>query len=122
MKLRLRGDSIRLRLTQSEVRSIGDGTPVEETTSFAAGQAFTYALTHGHKVGATFTGGRLEVSVPAEIARRWATSDEIGIEGEQDAGDGRVLRIMVEKDFACLKPREGEDQGDAFPHPDPKAC
>jgi hypothetical protein len=27
------------------------------------------------------------------------------------------LQILVEKDFACLTPRKGEDDGDAFPNP-----
>ena len=26
--------------------------------------------------------------------------------------------ILVEKDFQCLAPREGEDESDMFPHPD----
>jgi hypothetical protein len=28
-----------------------------------------------------------------------------------------MLKILVEKDFACLAPREGEDESDMFPHP-----
>jgi hypothetical protein len=28
-----------------------------------------------------------------------------------------MLRILVEKDFACLAPREGEDESDMFPNP-----
>jgi hypothetical protein len=35
---------------------------------------------------------------------------------EQALPDGS-LRITLEKDFACLAPREGEDESDNFPHP-----
>ena len=31
--------------------------------------------------------------------------------------DGDLLKILVEKDFACLAPREGEDETDMYPHP-----
>jgi hypothetical protein len=27
------------------------------------------------------------------------------------------LNILVEKDFACLAPRAGEDERDMYPHP-----
>ena len=42
--------------------------------------------------------------------------DQVG-EGEQQHDNGDVLSILVEKDFACLAPREGEDESDMFPHP-----
>jgi hypothetical protein len=35
----------------------------------------------------------------------------------QSAG-GADLNITLEKDFACLAPRAGEDESDNFPHPD----
>jgi hypothetical protein len=38
--------------------------------------------------------------------------------GEQVLDDGAKLTILVEKDFACLTPREGEDESDMFPNPD----
>ena len=41
---------------------------------------------------------------------------------DQDVGGDEPLRILVEKDFACLVEREGEDDSDAFPHPDGGAC
>ena len=41
----------------------------------------------------------------------------MGIAAEQPVADGVVLRVLVEKDFACLTVREGEDDEDAFPNP-----
>ena len=39
------------------------------------------------------------------------------------AGNSRVEsdgepKILIEKDWSCLKPREGEDDSDAYPHPE----
>jgi hypothetical protein len=52
----------------------------------------------------------------------WAASELVSIDGEQGLDDGSVLRILVEKDFACLAPRAGEDESDMFPHPGSEPC
>lgn len=124
MKLRVRGDSIRLRLTQAEVAAIGEGRRVEERTSFGPNASFVYALGvggPGANLTAKLEGSSIEVLVPSDIAPVWASDDSVAIEGAQDAGDGRTLRILVEKDFACLTKRPHEDDTDAFPNPN-KSC
>ena len=117
MKLRIRGDSIRLRLTQGEVAALAEGGIVEESTGFGEAR-FSYAITFGGaSLAAKLAGPRIEVSLPADVGRAWAAGDTVGIEGVQPAGEGRTLRILVEKDFACLTTRPHEDDADAFPNP-----
>ena len=114
MKLRSRGNSLRLRLSQSEVVKLVEDGKVEDAISFG-GPRLVYALHLANdlkEVGATFVESRIIVAVPADRGRRWADSEDVGIEHD----DG-VLRILVEKDFACLKPRENEGDEDAFPNP-----
>lgn len=115
MKLRIRGDSLRLRLSQSEVATFAERGALEDTTTFGPGVALTFAMAFGDAFGATLNGARIVVSVPAAAARAWATNEEVGLETAQSNGDG-TLKILVEKDFACLTPRGAED-ADAFPHP-----
>jgi hypothetical protein len=118
VKLRVRGNSLRLRLTRPEVSAIGRGERIEETVTFAPGERLVYALEcGGGEVGARFAGGRITVSVPAATAAAWSASDRVGIEAEQAVEAGVALRILIEKDFACLTAREGEDDTDAFPNP-----
>lgn len=116
MKLRIRGDSLRLRLSQGEVASFAERGALEDATVFGPDAKLVYALAFGDAVGATFSGTRIEVTVPVDQARAWATNEEVGIEGTIGTVDGRTLKILVEKDFACLKPR-GEDESDNYPHP-----
>ena len=40
------------------------------------------------------------------------------IKGQIGDKEYKVRHILVEKDWSCLKPREGEDDTDAFPHPE----
>lgn len=118
MKLRIRGDSIRLRLTQSEVKKLAEEGRVEESTRFGPDDRFTYAISvGGAELSAKLSTRGIEVTVPGEVARSWATSDSVGIEGARELGDGSSFRILVEKDFACLTTRPHEDDTDAFPNP-----
>jgi len=59
----------------------------------------------------------LTVRVPAMDIENWAASEQVAIRSEQVLSDGDPLKILIEKDFACLAPRDGEDEADMFPHP-----
>lgn len=118
MKLRIRGDSLRLRLTQVEVAALAERGQVEESVAFGVGERLTYAIASGGSaLAARLTPSRIEVTVPTDRVRSWAAGDDVALEGTQDAGEGRTLRILVEKDFACLTPRPHEDDKDAFTNP-----
>jgi hypothetical protein len=120
MKLRIKGDSIRLRLSQGEVTKVAAGEAVEERTRFPGGVALVYRLRaakEATQVGATFAGGVVDVTMPKAMVAEWAGTEQVSLSGDQALGDGGSLRLLVEKDFACLMPREGEDETDNFPHP-----
>jgi hypothetical protein len=119
VKLRIRGPSLRLRLTQGEVRALADLGQVQEEVPFGAGVNLTYRLsrdTNATRISATFEGGVLEIRIPEAMARAWCASDEVTLAAVQEAAP-QPLRITVEKDFACLAPRTDEDESDNFAHP-----
>lgn len=117
MKLRIRGDSLRLRLSQAEIARLRETGAVEDRIHFGD-RSLDYALVRADVVapGARFDGDRIEVAIPDGVARAWADSEQVGIEAEQALASG-TLRLLIEKDFKCLAPRAGEDDGDAFPNP-----
>jgi hypothetical protein len=122
MKLRIRGNSVRFRLGQSEVQRLAAEGAVEEVTQFdiAGKQRLVYRLeTAGNaaSVEASFESGILLVRIPAEEAHRWASSEQVGIEMLQAVGGIGDLKILIEKDFECIDARPDEPQDDAFPHP-----
>ena len=121
MKLRVLDNSIRLRLTRGEVTAIGDDSVVRGRVRFAANNTFVYMLESSPttvKPEAHVSNNVMTVRVPQMDIRRWARSEEISIQSEQLLDDGDHLKILVEKDFHCLSPREGEDESDMFPHPE----
>jgi len=119
MKIRIHDDSIRLRLDRSEVDDIGRGQAVDCRTRFASGAEFRYRLMSADcdVVSANFNEGRIEVSLPRSTATHWATDEtEVSIRAENDLGDGAIA-LLIEKDFECLDPRDGEDQSNRFVNP-----
>jgi len=103
MKLRMTQNSLRLRLSQSEVAQIGAGQRVEEAVAFgnAAKQSLAWALVPSHdakKVSAHLDEGEITVTLPVATARAWAVGNEEGLEQSQALGNGNCLRIIIEKD------------------------
>jgi hypothetical protein len=114
MKLRLQGNSVRLRLTRSEVERLRETGLVEESVNFGDGEVLTYRLLSRMEQGpveAAFGQGILAVSLSREAAQGWAASDDVGVYAQSGA-----LTVSIEKDFRCLT-RPREDERDAYPHP-----
>jgi hypothetical protein len=122
MKLRIRGNSLRLRLSRGEVTELADRGRIDDAIVFGSSPearlGYSAVCADGVSVlSARIGAASIGVTLPASLARAWAASDDVGLEAEQPIGDGEVLRLLVEKDFACLTARTGEDDGDAFPNP-----
>lgn len=126
MKLRIRGDSLRFRLSQGEVSRLLAKEKVSESVHFSSSAAglLTYSLEaceHATEVSACFENGEVLVNLPMLLVRSWANTNQVGIEHMQPTGEGRGLRLVIEKDFHCLQPRPEEDESDNFPHPEQTA-
>lgn len=128
MKLRVKGNSLRLRLTRGEVARIGAGESVDETIEFGAGDdaRLTYTLTtsaDADRIAAAYEFARITVTLPADQAREWSATELVSLRGEQTltndalSGMARKLVLLIEKDFACVSPDTNEDQTDAYPNP-----
>ncbi len=119
MKLRIKGASLRLRLTQKEVRALAEQGQVEEHVPFAAQTQLIYRLSRDANVAqiqARFERNVIEIRVPQALAAGWCASNEVTLAHSQSVPQG-LLQITLEKDFECLAPRAGEDESDNFPHP-----
>src|SRR5580693_9065895 len=119
MKLCIHGNSLRLRLTQSEVAQFSKTGFVEDSIQFAPGASFTYTLESLSSLRAPqalYANNGLRILVPGADATEWVRSDRVGISGEQPLESGKSLAILIQKDFQCLHGDEARDP-DAFPNP-----
>jgi putative salt-induced outer membrane protein YdiY len=131
MKLRLRGNSLRLRLVKSEVSRLVEIGLVEDGIRFRTGPGFRYSLetTEATAIAAHFENGHLRVVVPRALATQWAQTEAVSLSAEEMLSDGAqdtdgsrgTLKILIEKDFACRSPQAvwQEDSSDNFANPDP---
>ncbi|MFC4874390.1 DUF7009 family protein [Negadavirga shengliensis] len=123
MKLRIHKNSVRLRLSQTEVDRIGKGLPVKESLVLPGGDTnvLSYWLQTDDKaqeIGVQFAENTILVTVPPALASSWAFSDQVGMESNFRIADDHELYLLIEKDFQCLHKRPGEDESDNFPHPE----
>jgi len=121
MKIRIKGNSLRLRVSRSELARLLAGDCVEETVHFApeASASFTYALqpeTSAKSSTVQYTDGRVSVLLSADQVYVWGATDQVGIADEVSLGPLGSLALLIEKDFACLD-RSDEDNQDTFAHP-----
>jgi hypothetical protein len=115
MKLRIQGNSLRLRLTKKEVAQVRDGGPVASLIEFAPGVSLAYLLEgslRAEAMSATFDGRAIKVTIPAHQITEWVETDRVGVEALSKTG----VQVLVEKDFQCLH-RSVEQEPDGYPHP-----
>jgi hypothetical protein len=121
MKLRIKGNTLRVRVSRSEVARLLAGDCLEETIHFTPEPSanFTYALQQEpllSRPAVQYTENRVAILIPAGQANAWGTTDQVGIAEDISLGDLGSLAILIEKDFACLD-RSDEDNEDTFPNP-----
>lgn len=121
MKIRIKGNFVRYRLTQTEVRILSEGGTLSESTCFGPmeGQTFVYALET--KAGiegleASFENQKMTLFLSAESAKTWHSDERVGFENKLEVAPGVFLGLLLEKDFVCLDDTH-EDQTDKYPNP-----
>jgi hypothetical protein len=119
MKLRLRENSIRLRLLQSEVKSLKESGTISEAITFGKSQILVYRLqiSDAPTISASFQSDEITVEIPRKTAGEWINTAQVGLQAEQEIDDEKTLSILIEKDFVCIERPLDADNADAFPHP-----
>ncbi|MDJ0655401.1 MAG: hypothetical protein QNJ40_14660 [Xanthomonadales bacterium] len=120
MKLRIRGNSLRIRVTQGELENFAETGAIHDSIEFGPETQLTYRLTRDvqlSEMAADMNNEVITVRVPRDVADEWVSTELVSLRAEQPLDGAEPLKILVEKDFACLVTREGEDDSDAFPNP-----
>lgn len=125
MKLRIQGNSLRLRLQQREVAELHEHGRLSESLLLGTGPeaAFTYSLERhsGATVQVLREPAGLAIRLPEAWAAELAQTDRVGVDVEVFVAPDLAVRVKIEKDYGCLSKRPGEDERDLFPNPQ-RAC
>jgi hypothetical protein len=121
MKLRIKGDSLRLRVSRSELGHFLAGGRVQETIHLGAAKEarLTYALEIALQtapVQVRYEAQTVTLSLSERQARNWSNPTEIGVYTAIDIDPEISLEVIIEKDFACLD-RGDEENEDTFDNP-----
>ena len=120
MKLRIHGNSLRLRLSRADVAQLQQTGACSESITFSPVSQLTYALETSSEVTAMEAQYRedcIRILLPVRAAQAWGGSEQVSLSlGSSESGGPSLL---IEKDFACLHPDEasGTQDVDAFPNP-----
>ncbi|UTX48283.1 hypothetical protein [Chryseobacterium sp. MA9] len=115
MKIRIKDNSIRFRLTQSEVAELGQNGVISSFTQFVD-RPFIYSIetTDNEELSAVFIENRIVLKMPKAMINEWISTDRVGFDGQSG-----LVKLLVEKDFVCID-NTLEDQSDNYPNPNIK--
>ena len=119
MKLRFKGNTLRLRLTQPELDQLSRGETVREEIPFPQA-TLTYAVAPDFSlasIAVQYQDHEVLVRLPEEQVREWVDTDLVGLEETLATGGGKSLYLLLEKDFQCLHQRPNEEETNQFPNP-----
>ncbi|MBT8308280.1 MAG: hypothetical protein KJN85_15180 [Maribacter sp.] len=122
MKIRIKENSVRFRLTPTEVEKFCKEGWIEESTQFKT-TTFKYGLKQEQidTLQVDFNANAVTLKVPRNFAKEWYGNDVVGLEHYEDLSDGSKFFLLLEKDFACLD-NTHEDQSDKYPNPKAGKC
>lgn len=121
MKIRIKGNSIRYRLTQTEVQTLAETGTLTEETCFGPDEiqklVYTIETKQGlEHLGADFQNNRITLFIPEQAARNWPGEERVGFQHHLQVSPETSLFLLLEKDFVCLDD-VAEDQSDNYPNP-----
>ncbi|MFI5161754.1 MAG: DUF7009 family protein [Sphingobacteriales bacterium] len=111
MKIRIKGNSLRYRLSMSDVARFARDGYIGEVVDFGKTRLI-YALQKGSndRLEAEFMNNKIVVFMPQSWAEELIRTDRVGFDQK-----GPVY-LLVEKDFQCID-NVAEDQSDNYPNP-----
>ncbi len=121
MKLRIKGNTIRLRLSKKEVEQLCKEGIIREQTNFVD-TSFVYSIQKGTNtdtIKAAYKQNELAVFIPSALIRGWETNAIISFDNRLSDGSLPELLVLIEKDFKCID-NSTEDQSDNYENP--KTC
>ena len=118
MKIRIKGNSLRIRLSKSEVDQFAKVGQLEECTNFLNSTLF-YGVksTAAKTMSADFNLNKITIFIPQNMLMEWAFSNKVSLVDQMPLGEKGTLQILLEKDFKCIDADVNEDQSDYFENP-----
>lgn len=106
MKIRWTTNSIRFRITPTELALLEEGMPLHAKLTLPGGEWQAWAIPHSPKTSLGMDGAALRITLTRDDVGRLSMPDAEGIYFV--TGEDNAVRYLVEKDFPCIHPHAGE--------------
>jgi hypothetical protein len=118
MKIRIKGNTVRYRLTKSDIAILVETGKLEDKTEFT-GSSLVYAIQTSSydALSADFRDNTITLYLPSELLTKWAETTLVSLENSIPLSSGSQLYLLLEKDFKCIDGDVNEDQSDFFENP-----
>jgi hypothetical protein len=118
MKIRIKGNTVRYRLTKSDIAILVETGKLEDQTEFI-GNSLVYAIQTSsyESLSADFRDNTITLYLPSELLTKWAGTTLVSLENSIPLSSGSQLYLLLEKDFKCIDGDVNEDQSDFFENP-----
>jgi hypothetical protein len=120
MKVRITNNKIRYRLKQQEVETFANAGIITEILSFGDSEVeqlrFSLQQMDINLVDINFQQNHTIILVPILLSKEWTGTDRIGFDAVVKNGQGKIISLLVEKDFMCMDGRDEDNEGN-YPNP-----
>ena len=124
MKIRMQSNSIRYRLKEPEVNEFKNNGIIKESIQLGSNTGtslhFILQKSDTEQITVQSENNTTIIQVPGDMAGEWTDTPSVGFDAVIQLGNGRKLKVLVEKDFECLEAGKEENTG-AYPNPN-KNC
>lgn len=119
MKIRILGNTIRLRLKMHEVDAIRETGVLEEVMAFGpddSDQLRFQVRTGDDAFAIEQQCMSVAIIVPRSVIGTWTSTEQVGFDQTITTSKGSDIYVLIEKDFACLD-GEREEEAGSYPNP-----
>jgi hypothetical protein len=119
MKIRILGNTIRLRVKMHEVDAIRENGVIEEALAFGPDESDQLRF-QIHTGDDTFAieqqAMTISITIPRPVIDVWTSTQQVGFDQTITTTKGSDIYVLIEKDFACLDGDREEEAG-SYPNP-----
>ena len=109
MKIRWKHDSLRLRITPTELKDLLGGKQISERFDLSAGSAWEAAICpNAEETSLRNIGSTVYLMLSQEDQNKLATAETQGVYFTKNRSGSGSIRYFIEKDFPCVHPRPAD--------------
>jgi hypothetical protein len=125
MKIRIAGNKIRFRLRKPDVADLHEKGILTEILEFGSSVqdrlVFSLELSANAEAKIQYRVGTTIVFLPGNVAEELSQTDRVGFDFDIDTGKGKLVCVLIEKDFSCLDGSDADNEG-TYANPNEESC